>query len=46
MTKRLVTGKENFSYTVNWFVLISGTGLILASRFDSESWFGFGYDTW
>jgi hypothetical protein len=26
----------------SWFVLISGTGLVLACRSDSESYYGFG----
>ena len=35
--------KKKIFYTpFRWFVLISGTGLVLACRFDSESYYGFG----
>jgi hypothetical protein len=35
--------EEKKIYTpFSWFVLISGTGLVLACRSDSESYYGFG----
>ena len=34
--------KKKFYTPFNWFVLISGTGLVLACRSDSESYYGFG----